>query len=102
MIKEALNKIIAKENLTFDEAKDAINEIMSGEISPVIISPFLTALAMKGETEEEIAGAAAGMAQGRFPLKFRVMLLILSAQEEISPTPLTFPPLRHLLPPQTE
>ena len=37
MIKEALNKIIAKENLTFDEAKNAINEIMSGEISPVII-----------------------------------------------------------------
>lgn len=71
MIKEALNKIIAKENLTFDEAKDAINEIMSGEISPVIISPFLTALAMKGETEEEIAGAAAGMRSRALPFEIQ-------------------------------
>ena len=61
MINELLKRVSAKENLTFDEAKQAIEEIMSGDISPVIISSFLTALAMKGETEDEIAGAAEGM-----------------------------------------
>ncbi|MGN1122978.1 MAG: anthranilate phosphoribosyltransferase, partial [Eubacterium sp.] len=61
MIKEALSKVVAKQSLTFDEAKQAIDEIMSGEVSPVVISSFLTALAVKGETDEEIAGAADGM-----------------------------------------
>lgn len=61
MINDLLNKVMAKENLTYDEAKNAIEEIMSGDTSPVVISSFLTALAAKGETEEEIAGAADGM-----------------------------------------
>lgn len=61
MIKDALNKVVAKQNLTFDEAKDAIDEIMSGDVPEVLISSFLTALAVKGETDEEIAGAATGM-----------------------------------------
>ena len=61
MIKDLLSKVSAKQNLTFDEAKQAIDEIMSGEVSEAVISSFLTALAMKGETEEEIAGAATGM-----------------------------------------
>lgn len=61
MIKELLNKVATKQDLTFDEAKDAINEIMSGDVPQTVISAFLTALAVKGETEEEIAGAAEGM-----------------------------------------
>lgn len=61
MIKELLNKVATKQDLTFDEAKDAINEIMSGDVPQTVISSFLTALAVKGETEEEIAGAAEGM-----------------------------------------
>lgn len=61
MIKELLNKVVANENLTYDEAKAAIDEIMSGEVSQAMTSSFLTALAMKGETDEEIAGAADGM-----------------------------------------
>ncbi len=61
MIKEAIAKLSIKENLTYDESKQCVNEIMSGEVSPVLISSFLTALAMKGETEDEIAGAAQGM-----------------------------------------
>ena len=61
MIKELLAKVSAKQDLTFDEAKQAIDEIMSGEVSEAVISSFLTALAMKGETQEEIAGAATGM-----------------------------------------
>jgi anthranilate phosphoribosyltransferase len=61
MINQLLQKVVAKEDLTFDQAKQAIDEIMSGEVSPVVISSFLTALAVKGETDEEIAGAAEGM-----------------------------------------
>lgn len=61
MLKDLLAKVSAKENLTYDEAKAAIEEIMSGECSQALISAFLTALAMKGETEDEIAGAADGM-----------------------------------------
>lgn len=61
MINELLAKVSEKKDLTFNEAKQAIDEIMSGEVSPVVISSFLTALALKGETEDEIAGAAEGM-----------------------------------------
>lgn len=61
MINELLAKVSEKKDLTFNEAKQAIDEIMSGEVSPVVVSSFLTALAMKGETEDEIAGAAEGM-----------------------------------------
>lgn len=61
MLKELLSKLAAKENLTYNESKEAISEIMSGECSETLISSFLTALAMKGETDEEIAGAADGM-----------------------------------------
>lgn len=61
MIKDLLFKLSGGENLTYEEAKSAISEIMSGECSPVIISAFLTALAMKGETDTEIAGCADGM-----------------------------------------
>jgi anthranilate phosphoribosyltransferase len=61
MIKELLSKVALKQDLTYDEAKTAIDEIMSGEVTPVVTSAFLTALAVKGETEDEIAGAADGM-----------------------------------------
>lgn len=61
MINELLIKLSQKQNLTYDEAKAAIDEIMSGDVSPVVTSSFLTALAMKGETEDEIAGAAEAM-----------------------------------------
>lgn len=61
MINDLLNKVVAKNNLTYDEAKAAIDEIMSGNVSPAVTSAFLTALAVKGETDEEIAGAADGM-----------------------------------------
>jgi anthranilate phosphoribosyltransferase len=61
MIKELLAKVALKQDLTYDEAKTAIDEIMSGEVSSVMTAAFLTALAVKGETEDEIAGAAYAM-----------------------------------------
>lgn len=61
MIKEAILSLNKKENLTYDEAKSVMNEIMNGQASKVQMSAYLTALAMKGETIEEISASAAGM-----------------------------------------
>ncbi len=61
MIKELLAKVADKNDLTYNEAKTAVSEIMSGECSPTLIAAFLTALAVKGETDNEIAGCADGM-----------------------------------------
>lgn len=61
MIKEAILKLSKKENLNYEEAKEVMNEIMSGEATAVQMSSYLTALSMKGETIEEITGSAAGM-----------------------------------------
>lgn len=69
MITELLTKVAAKQNLSYDEAKDAVDEIMSGGVSPEVTAAFLTALAMKGETEDEIAGAADGMRSKALPFE---------------------------------
>lgn len=61
MIKEAILKLTNKENLTYDEALQVMNEIMSGEASDVQKSAYLTALAMKGETIDEITASAKEM-----------------------------------------
>jgi anthranilate phosphoribosyltransferase len=61
MIKEAILKLAKKEDLTYEEALAVMNEIMSGEASPVQMSSYLTALSMKGETIDEITGSAKGM-----------------------------------------
>ena len=64
MIKEAIVKIVNKEDLTYDEAYAVMNEIMSGETSPTQNAAFLAALSTKSaraETTDEIAGCAAAM-----------------------------------------
>lgn len=61
MIKEAIIKLTNKENLSYEEAKTVMNEIMSGEASDVQKSAYLTALTMKGETIDEITGSAEEM-----------------------------------------
>ena len=64
MIKEAIVKIVNKEDLTYDEAYAVMNEIMSGETTPTQNAAFLSALSTKSaraETTEEIAGCAAAM-----------------------------------------
>lgn len=64
MIKEAIVKIVNKEDLTYDEAYTVMNEIMSGETSPTQNAAFLSALSTKSaraETTDEISGCAAAM-----------------------------------------
>ncbi|MBR5666592.1 MAG: anthranilate phosphoribosyltransferase [Lachnospiraceae bacterium] len=64
MIKEAIVKIVSKEDLTYDEAYAVMNEIMSGETTATQNAAFLAALSTKSaraETTDEIAGCAAAM-----------------------------------------
>lgn len=64
MIKEAIVKIVDKQDLTYDEAYAVMNEIMGGETSPTQNAAFLAALSTKSaraETTDEIAGCAAAM-----------------------------------------
>ncbi|MBQ8011312.1 MAG: anthranilate phosphoribosyltransferase [Clostridia bacterium] len=64
MIKEAIVKIVDKQDLTYDEAYAVISEIMSGKTTPTQNAAFLAALSTKStkaETIEEITGCAAAM-----------------------------------------
>lgn len=64
MIREAIAKIVNKQDLTYDEAYTVMNEIMSGETTPTQNAAFLAALSTKSaraETTSEIAGCAAAM-----------------------------------------
>lgn len=64
MIKEAIVKIVDKQDLTYDEAYGVIHEIMSGETTQTQNAAFLAALSTKStraETIEEISGCAAAM-----------------------------------------
>ena len=61
MIKEAIIKLSKKQDLAYAEAEVVMDEIMSGQATPVQMSAYLTALALKGETIDEITASAAGM-----------------------------------------
>ena len=61
MIKEAIIKLSKKQDLAYAEAEAVMDEIMSGQATPVQMSAYLTTLALKGETIDEITASAAGM-----------------------------------------
>lgn len=61
MLSEVIKKATAFEDLTEDEAYAAVNKIMDGSIEASQMAAFLIALKMKGETADEITGAARAM-----------------------------------------
>ena len=61
MIKEAILSLSKKQDLSYETAEAVMNEIMTGEASPVQMSAYLTALSLKGETIDEITASASGM-----------------------------------------
>jgi len=69
---EILNKIVSKENLSFDDAKSAMENIMNGNLLPTQIAAVAVALRIKGETENEISGFVTAMKNGavRLPQLF--------------------------------
>lgn len=61
MIKELISKIVGGNDLTETEMENAMDEIMSGQATPAQIGAFITGLRLKGETVDEITGAARTM-----------------------------------------
>ena len=57
-VREAIEKLVNRINLSEAEMTDVMNQIMTGEVTPLQVASFLTALRMKGESVEEITGAA--------------------------------------------
>jgi anthranilate phosphoribosyltransferase len=76
MIREAIAKVVEKKNLTESEMVGAFDEIMSGGASPSQIGAFITALRMKGETIEEITGAAKVMREKALHIKTKAKMVV--------------------------
>ena len=68
MIRKAIAKVVEKENLSEGDMIEVMNQIMSGECTPAQIGSFVTALRMKGETIDEITGAAKVMRERATPI----------------------------------
>jgi anthranilate synthase/phosphoribosyltransferase len=68
-IKGALSKVIARQNLSEDEAEATMSQIMAGKATSAQIGALLTGLRMKGESVSEIAGCARAMRQLSLPIK---------------------------------
>ncbi len=69
MIKEAIARLVTGDSLTLEESASIMAEIMEGNVTPSQLGAFLTALRMKGETAEEIAGLARVMRAKATPVK---------------------------------
>ena len=69
-IREAVSTVVSGDSLSMDEAALVMRQIMSGEATPAQLGSFLTALSLKGETNEEIAGMARVMRE--FSLRVNV------------------------------
>src|SRR5437879_9531419 len=68
MITDLIQKMIDRVDLTEQEARDAMHEIMAGQATDAQIAGFLTALRMKGETAQELVGFARVMREKAEPL----------------------------------
>ena len=69
-IREAIDAVVSGRSLGMDQASAVMRQIMQGEATPAQLGSFLTALRLKGESTEEIAGMATVMRE--FSLKVRV------------------------------
>ncbi|MCL1880868.1 MAG: anthranilate phosphoribosyltransferase [Oscillospiraceae bacterium] len=61
MVREAIIALSKKQDLSYNTAKAVMEQIMTGEASPIQMSAYLTALSLKGETIDEITASAEGM-----------------------------------------
>jgi anthranilate phosphoribosyltransferase len=69
MIKKAIAKVVERENLSEGEMIEVMDQIMSGGATQAQIGSFITALRMKGETVDEITGAARVMRERATPIR---------------------------------
>src|SRR5262249_26158659 len=68
MIREAIAKVVAGGNLSRGEAAEVMEEIMTGQATPAQFGSLVTALRLKGETVDEIAGFASTMRRFATPV----------------------------------
>lgn len=68
VIEQALHRLVEQQDLTVQEMRSVISTIMQGQSSEVEIAALLTALRVKGETVDEIAGAAQAMIEHATPI----------------------------------
>lgn len=71
MIKKAIAQVVEGHDLSENVMVDVMNQVMGGEATPAQIGSLITALRMKGETVEEISGAARVMRQHATPIQVR-------------------------------
>jgi anthranilate phosphoribosyltransferase len=76
MIKEAIERVVANKDLRESEMMEAMNEVMEGKATQAQIAAFITALRMKGETVEEVAGAARIMRQKATKIDARSPIIV--------------------------
>ncbi len=69
MIRESIETLVSGRSLTFEQAAGVMEEIMSADATPAQIAAFITALRVKGETVDEIAGLASIMRAKAIPVK---------------------------------
>jgi anthranilate phosphoribosyltransferase len=69
MIKKAIARVVEHENLSEGEMIEVMDQIMSGGATQAQIGAFITALRMKGETVDEITGAARVMRERATPIR---------------------------------
>ena len=67
-LRDALDKVLARTDLTMDESSSALDEIVTGDVDDALIAAFLVALRMKGETAQEVAGLAQTMPANAVPV----------------------------------
>ncbi|MCS7152177.1 MAG: anthranilate phosphoribosyltransferase [Endomicrobia bacterium] len=84
MIKEAIQKVVNRQNLNETEMIEVMTEIMSGEATEAQIAAFITALRMKGETVEEITAAAKVLRQFVTPVKLTKGKLVSIGRKEVT------------------
>lgn len=84
MIKEAIQKVVNRENLTEQEMIGVMTQIMTGEATDAQIGAFITALRMKGETIEEITAAAKVMRQVATPIEIKKDVSVDIARDDIN------------------
>jgi len=69
MIRESIDTVVSGQSLSMEDASLVMREIMEGEATPAQLGAFLTALALKGETTQEIAGMAKVMQEMALQVK---------------------------------
>jgi anthranilate phosphoribosyltransferase len=75
-IREAIEKLVNRIGLSEAETIDVMDQIMTGEATPLQVAAFLTALRMKGETVEEITGAARVMREKADRVKVQAKIVL--------------------------